>query len=166
MGIFSAILDKLRHHGAAQAAGGQQTAGAAQQPQQQGQQSAQSGAQQQAQPSMQQPSQATGQQQAQPGGQAGQQGANQASMQNVDIEAVLSQMASQKGGGGNYRQSIVDLLKLLDLDSSLDARKELAEELNVHSGAAGSAEQNIALHKAVMRKIAENGGKVPESIKH
>ena len=167
MGIFSAILDKLRHHGAAQAAGGQQTAGAAQQPQQQGQQSAQSGAQQQAQPTMHQPSQTTGQQQAQPAGQAGQQqGASQASMQNVDIEAVLSQMASQKGGGGNYRQSIVDLLKLLDLDSSLAARKELAEELNVHSGAAGSAEQNIALHKAVMRKIAENGGKVPESMKH
>ena len=74
-------------------------------------------------------------------------------------------MASQKGGGGNYRTSIVDLLKLLDLDSSLAARKELAEELGVNAGAHGSAEQNIALHKAVMRKIAENGGKVPDSLK-
>ena len=86
-------------------------------------------------------------------------------MQNVDVEAVLVQMASKKGGGGNYRTSIVDLLKLLDLDSSLEARKELATELGVNAGAHGSAEQNIALQKAVMRKLAENGGKVPESLK-
>ena len=89
----------------------------------------------------------------------------QGSMQNVDIDAVLSELAAKKGGGGNYRQSIVDLLKLLDLDSSLTARKELAQELNVNAGAHGSAEQNIALHKAVMRKVAENGGKVPDSMK-
>jgi hypothetical protein len=85
--------------------------------------------------------------------------------QSVDVEAVLSGMASKKGGGGNWRTSIVDLLKLLDLDSSLSARKELAEELNVHIGADGSAEENIALHKAVMQKLAENGGKVPDSMK-
>jgi hypothetical protein len=146
MGIFSSILAKLRQHGsasAAQGSGGQQSAGTTQQ---------------QAQPST--------QQQAQPSAQAGQQGASGMPVQNVDIDAVLSQLASGKGGGGNYRQSIVDLLKLLDLDSSLDARKELAEELNVHAGAHGSAEQNIALHKAVMRKIEENGGKVPDSMKH
>jgi hypothetical protein len=83
----------------------------------------------------------------------------------VDVEAVLTQMASQKGGGGNWGTSIVDLLKLLDLDSSLNARKELAQELNVHVGADGSAEENIALHKAVMQKLAENGGKVPDSMK-
>ncbi len=83
----------------------------------------------------------------------------------VDVEAVLSSMASQKGGGGNWQSSIVDLLKLLDLDSSLNARKELAGELNVHAGADGSAEENIALHKAVMQKLAENGGKVPDSLK-
>ncbi len=88
-----------------------------------------------------------------------------AAAQSVDVGAVLTQMASQKGGGGNYQTSIVDLLKLLDLDSSLDARKELAGELNVHAGADGSAEQNIALHHAVMQKLAENGGKVPESMK-
>ena len=78
---------------------------------------------------------------------------------------MLSQMASQKGGGGNYQTSIVDLLKLLDLDSSLDARKQLGQELGVHAGADGSAEQNIALHKAVVQKLAENGGKVPDSMK-
>jgi len=89
-----------------------------------------------------------------------------APLQNVDIDAVLTQLASKKGGEGNYRESIVDLLKLLDLDSSLNARKELANELNVHAGADGSAEQNIALQKAVMVKIAENGGKVPDSLKH
>lgn len=85
--------------------------------------------------------------------------------QPVDVEAVLTQMASGKGGGGNWQSSIVDLLKLLDLDSSLDARKQLADELNVHAGAPGSAEENIALHKAVMQKLAENGGKVPDSLK-
>jgi hypothetical protein len=83
----------------------------------------------------------------------------------VDIEAVMAQYAKQKGGGGNWRESIVDLLKMLDIDSSLEARKELANELGVNAGAPGSAEQNIALHKAVMRKVAENGGKVPESLK-
>jgi hypothetical protein len=87
-------------------------------------------------------------------------------LQSVDVEAVLTQLASKKGGGSNWRTSIVDLLKLLDLDSSLSARKELANELNVHAGADGSAEQNVALQKAVMAKLAENGGKVPESLRH
>ena len=88
-----------------------------------------------------------------------------AASQPVDVEAVLTQMAAQKSGGGNWQTSIVDLLKLLDLDSSLNARKELATELNVHAGADGSVEQNIALHKAVMQKLAENGGKVPDSLR-
>ena len=85
--------------------------------------------------------------------------------QPVDVEEVLTELAAQKGGGGNWRTSIVDLLKLLDLDSSLDARKDLAKELGVNAGAPGTAEQNIALHKAVMKKVAENGGKVPDSLK-
>ena len=89
-----------------------------------------------------------------------------ATTQNVDVGAVLSEMAATKGGGGNYQTSIVDLLKLLDLDSSLSARKELANELNVHVGADGSAEENIALHKAVMQKLAENGGVVPDSLRN
>lgn len=86
-------------------------------------------------------------------------------LQGVDVEEILKQMAAQKGGGGNYRTSIVDLLKLLDLDSSLTARKQLAAELGVNAGEHGSAERNIALHKAVLQKIAENGGKVPESLR-
>jgi len=86
--------------------------------------------------------------------------------QSVDVGAVLSEMASMKDGGGNYHSSIVDLLKLLDLDSSLTARKELASELNVHAAADGSAEQNIALHKAVMQKLADNGGIVPDSLRN
>jgi len=93
------------------------------------------------------------------------QGGSVPKLQNVDVQAVLSQAAAKKGGGGNWQTSIVDLLKLLDLDSSLNARKELANELNVHVGADGSAEQNIALHKAVMAKVAENGGKVPDSMR-
>ena len=88
-----------------------------------------------------------------------------ASLPPVDVEAVLSDLAESKGGGGNWRTSIVDLLKLLDLDSSLAARKELAEELNVHAGEHGSAEQNIALSKAVWKKLAENGGQVPASLR-
>ena len=84
----------------------------------------------------------------------------------VDVEAVLTEMADAKGGGGNWRTSIVDLLKLLDLDSSLSARKDLANELNVHVGADGSAEENIALSKAVWAKLAENGGNVPDSLRN
>ena len=93
-------------------------------------------------------------------------GSAQPQLRNVDVNAVLTQLATTKGGGGNWKTSIVDLLKLLDMDSSLAARKTLAQELNVHAGADGSAEQNIALQKAVMQKIAENGGKVPDSLKH
>ncbi len=85
----------------------------------------------------------------------------------VDVGAVLEAMASMKDDkGGNYRSSIVDLLKLLDLDSGLGARKELAAELGVHAGNDGTAEQNIALHRAVMAKLAENGGVVPESLRN
>ena len=88
-----------------------------------------------------------------------------AAPQSVNVEAVLIEMASMKEGGGNYRTSIVDLLKLLDLYSSLSARKELADELNVHVAEDGSAEQNIALHKAVMAQLAANGGIVPDSMR-
>jgi hypothetical protein len=84
----------------------------------------------------------------------------------VDVEAVLQSMADLKGSAaGNWRTSIVDLLKLLGLESSLDARKSLAEELGVNAGPHGSAEQNIALSKAVWRKLAENGGLVPDSLR-
>jgi hypothetical protein len=95
-----------------------------------------------------------------------QQPASATPVQNVDVGAVLSEMAATKGGGGNYKTSIVDLLKLLGLDSSLSARKALGEELGVNAGEDGSAEQNIALHKAVMDKLAANGGMVPDDMRH
>lgn len=90
----------------------------------------------------------------------------QAAPQSVDVGTVLAEMASMQNGGGNYQTSIVDLLNLLGLDHSLEARKELADELGVHAGAPGTAEQNIALHKAVMAKLAENGGVVPDSLRN
>jgi len=83
----------------------------------------------------------------------------------VDVEASLGALAAKSGEKLNWRTSIVDLLKLLDLDSSLSARKELAEELNYTGARDGSAEMNIWLHKQVMHKLEENGGKVPESLK-
>ena len=84
----------------------------------------------------------------------------------VDVGAVLEAMAAMKSDhGGNYETSIVDLLKLLDLDSSLTARKELSDELGVNAGADGSADQNIALHRAVIEKLAESGGVVPDSLR-
>lgn len=87
------------------------------------------------------------------------------SPETVNVGAVLENLAQAHDGGGNYKTSIVDLLKLLDLDSSLESRKELAAELNVHAGEHGSAEQNIALHRAVMQKLAENGGIVPADMR-
>jgi hypothetical protein len=88
-----------------------------------------------------------------------------AAVQPVDVEEVLTALAAEKGGGGNWRTSIVDLLKLLDLDSSLEARKELAGELGVNAGPHGSAEQNVALIKAVWASLEKNGGKVPASLR-
>lgn len=84
--------------------------------------------------------------------------------QPVDVEAILTQKAASYGKPNNWRTSIVDLMTLLGMDSSLAARKELANELNLHVGADGSAEENIALHKAVMQKLAANGGKVPAAL--
>jgi Domain of unknown function (DUF3597) len=85
--------------------------------------------------------------------------------QNVDVEAVLKDMASKSGQKLDYRRSIVDLMKLLDLDSSLTARKELAKELNYTGDTNDSAAMNVWLHKQVMRKLAENGGRVPADLK-
>ena len=85
--------------------------------------------------------------------------------QAVDVEEVLTDLAAEKGGGGNWRTSIVDLLKMLDMDSSLEARKELAQELGVNAGPHGSAEQNMALIKAVWVALEKNGGKVPASLR-
>ncbi|WP_294191252.1 DUF3597 domain-containing protein [uncultured Sphingomonas sp.] len=86
--------------------------------------------------------------------------------QPVDVEQVLTNISAQKGNPNlNWRTSIVDLMKLLDLDSSLDNRKELATELGYSGAKDGSAEMNIWLHKAVMRELEKNGGTVPASMK-
>jgi hypothetical protein len=85
--------------------------------------------------------------------------------QSVDVEAVLSGMAAKKGQKLDWQHSIVDLMKLLDLDSSLAARKELARELGYTGDTSDSAKMNVWLHKQVMQKVAENGGKVPASLK-
>ncbi len=86
-------------------------------------------------------------------------------MQQVDVEAILNDKAASAGQPLNWRSSIVDLLKLLDLDSSLQARKELAQELHYTGDTNDSATMNIWLHKQVMRKLAENGGKVPAELR-
>jgi len=83
----------------------------------------------------------------------------------VDVEAVLTNLASQNKEKLDWRMSIVDLMKLLNLDSSLSARKELAKELNYTGDTNDSAKMNVWLHKQVMVKLAENGGKVPDSLK-
>ena len=88
------------------------------------------------------------------------------SAQQVDVEAALRDLASKKREQLNWRQSIVDLMKVLDLDSSFAARKELAKELHYTGALDGSAEMNIWLHKQVMTKLAENGGKVPADLRH
>lgn len=80
----------------------------------------------------------------------------------VDVEANLTEMA--QGKDLNWRTSIVDLMKLLGIDSSLANRKELAQELGYTGALDGSAEMNVWLHKATMRKLAENGGKVPADL--
>ncbi|NJC34649.1 3-oxoacyl-ACP reductase-like protein [Sphingomonas jejuensis] len=86
--------------------------------------------------------------------------------QPVDVEAVLTRLQEQKGGPAlNWRTSIVDLMKLLDIDSSLDNRRELATELGYTGEKNGSAEMNIWLHKAVMRALADNGGRVPADLR-
>jgi hypothetical protein len=83
----------------------------------------------------------------------------------VDVEAVLTKLAAQNKEKLDWRKSIVDLMKLLNLDSSLAARKELAEELHYSGDKNDSATMNIWLHKQVMQKLAENGGKVPEDLR-
>ncbi|KQV97613.1 DUF3597 domain-containing protein [Rhizobacter sp. Root1221] len=83
----------------------------------------------------------------------------------VDVVAQLEQKAAANAQKLNWRTSIVDLLKLLDIDSSLTARKELATELGCPADKMGdSAQMNIWLHKAVLARIAANGGNVPADL--
>src|SRR5262245_13256963 len=83
----------------------------------------------------------------------------------VDIVPILEKAAAAKKEKLNWRTSIVDLMKALDLDSSLTARKELAKELGYTGDSNDSAKMNVWLHKQVMIKLAANGGKVPDELK-
>lgn len=82
----------------------------------------------------------------------------------VDAEAILNALLADSGQTLNWQNSIVDLLKLLGLDSSLEARKKLAAELNYNGSTEDSAAMNMWLHKEVMSKIAANGGKLPADL--
>src|SRR5262249_10368811 len=83
----------------------------------------------------------------------------------ADVEAILAKLADEQDEDYDWKRSIVDLMKLLKLDSGLGARKQLAQELGYTGALDGSAEMNVWLHKQVMTKLAESGGKVPDSLK-
>ncbi|WP_028388237.1 DUF3597 domain-containing protein [Legionella fairfieldensis] len=87
-------------------------------------------------------------------------------MTGAEVEAMIQKVADTTGRKDyNWKKSIVDLMKLLNLDSSLSARKQLAQELGYTGALDGSAEMNVWLHKQVMIKLAESGGVVPNSLK-
>ena len=87
-------------------------------------------------------------------------------MTREQVEAMIQKVATDTGHKDyNWKQSIVDLMKLLNLDSSLTARKQLAQELGYTGALDGSAEMNVWLHKQVMAKLMESGGVVPDSLK-
>ena len=83
----------------------------------------------------------------------------------ADVETILQKLAAEQREDLDWNRSIVDLMKLLKLDSGLGARKQLAQELGYTGALDGSADMNIWLHKQVMTKLAESGGKVPDSLK-
>ena len=85
--------------------------------------------------------------------------------QSVDVALILDKAVKAKGEKLEWRTSIVDLMKALDIDSSLTARKELAKELGYTGDTSDSASMNIWLHKQVMTKLAANGGKLPSDVK-
>ena len=88
-----------------------------------------------------------------------------AQRQPVDVEPILDKLTANKKEKLDWRHSIVDLMKVVDLDSSFAARKELASELRYSGDPNDSAAMNIWLHKQVMAKLAEGGGTVPASLK-
>jgi hypothetical protein len=87
-------------------------------------------------------------------------------MTQAEVEAMIKKIADSQTEKLDWQRSIVDLMKLLKLDPSLSARKQLAQELGYKGSLDGSAEMNIWLHKQVITKLAETGGAVPESLKH
>ena len=82
----------------------------------------------------------------------------------VDVAAILNGLAAKNPEKLDWKRSIVDLMKLVGMDSSLSARKELAKDLHYTGDMNDSANMNIWLHKEVLRKLAENGGKVPQEL--
>ena len=82
----------------------------------------------------------------------------------IDVTAVLDGLAAKNSEKLDWRKSIVDLMKLVDMDSSLASRKELAKDLNYTGDTSDSAKMNVWLHKEVIRKISENGGNVPKEL--
>jgi hypothetical protein len=112
-----------------------------------------------------QPKPSTGNTAAAPSPSSASTSASTAPQSQVDVEAVLNKLASQNREKLDWRKSIVDLMKLLKLDSSLSARQELAKELHYSGDTKDSAAMNIWLHKQVMIKLAENGGKVPDDLR-
>ena len=84
--------------------------------------------------------------------------------QSVDVAAVLNDLSSKSSEDLDWKKSIVDLMKLVGMESSLSARKHLATELGYTGDEGDSAEMNVWLHKAVMKKLADNGGKVPAGL--
>jgi len=92
-------------------------------------------------------------------------GAAAPAMPAVDVETILNALAAKSPEKLNWKTSIVDLMKLLGLDSSLGARKQLATELHYSGDTNDSASMNIWLHKQVMQKLADNGGKVPDDLR-
>ena len=136
MSIFGAIKNAIFGHKAAPAAQPGQSQAQAQAP---------------AMPQIAQPAPAQAQAPAQPA--------------DVDVDAILADLASKKSEKLNYQSSIVDLMKLLDLDPSLANRKDLATELGYTGAKDGSAEMNIWLHKQVMAELEKNGGKVSAALR-
>ena len=86
-------------------------------------------------------------------------------MSREELEATIEKIANDQDEYFDWDESIVDLMKLLKLDSSLGARKQLAQELGYKGKLDGSADMNVWLHEQVMTRLAESGGKVPESLK-
>ncbi len=142
MSIFGKIKNAVLGRPLDWPGGGAPAAGAAQGA---GQQQQQAGAQTQAQP---QPAPAP---QAEP-------------ISDVDVTAVLESKAAAQGQKLNWQTSIVDLMKLLDLDSSLENRRELARELGYTGDTGDTATMNVWLHRQVMRELAANGGRVPAEL--
>jgi hypothetical protein len=151
MGLFNSLMSKIFGHAAPAAAKGPQTAAAA--PATGGIQAAGATAQPTAAPA---PAVVAGAPAAQP--------AAAPPPPVVDVAAVLNDMAMKNSEKLDWRKSIVDLMKLVGMDSSLGARKQLATELHYTGDMNDSASMNVWLHKQVLVKLAENGGKVPPEL--